>query len=146
MSQYFDIGDETLWNPSNGASRLFRRHVALFEAELELPSGIGPMDWDECQIDPVVFRDFVHALLGWHRRTGHAVVLALSEGFAATVLVLAERAGIAVDWARLGAAPEGPLRDVQVSTGTGTSAPADGGAWETGLRGRARELERRMPR
>ncbi|MEV2204869.1 DUF6086 family protein, partial [Streptomyces sp. NPDC047970] len=29
-----------------------------------------------------------------HRRTGHAVVLALSEGFTATVLVLAERAGI----------------------------------------------------
>jgi len=34
MSQYFDLGDETLWNPSNGASRLFRSQVAVFEAEL----------------------------------------------------------------------------------------------------------------
>jgi hypothetical protein len=43
MSQYFDMGEETLWNPSNGASRLFQRQVAVFESELGLPSGIGPM-------------------------------------------------------------------------------------------------------
>ncbi len=30
MSQYFHIGDETLWDPSNGASRMFRRQVAVF--------------------------------------------------------------------------------------------------------------------
>ncbi|WOX17170.1 DUF6086 family protein [Streptomyces sp. N50] len=38
---YFDAGDETLWNPSNGAGRLFLRQLELFEAELKLPSGIG---------------------------------------------------------------------------------------------------------
>ncbi|WP_338146050.1 DUF6086 family protein [Streptomyces scabichelini] len=78
MSQCFDIGDETLWNPSNGASRLFRRQVELFEAELELSSGIGPMENDECQIDPITFETFVNALLAQHRRTSHAIVLALS--------------------------------------------------------------------
>ncbi|MFE5656093.1 DUF6086 family protein [Streptomyces sp. NPDC056517] len=80
------------------------------------------------------------------RRTSHTIWLALSEGFTATVLVLAERAVIKVDWARQGAAPEAPLEDVQVSTVTGTSTPAEGAAWAAGLREKAQELGRRMPR
>ncbi|GAA2768732.1 DUF6086 family protein [Streptomyces paradoxus] len=146
MSQYFDIGDETLWNPSNGTSRMFRRQVAVFEAELELSSGIGPMENDECQIDLVTFETFVKALLAHHRRTSHAIVLALSDGFTTTVLALAERAGIEVDWAQLGAAPDGPLKDAQVSAVTGMSARAEGGSWAAGLREKARELSRCMPR
>ncbi|GAA3389819.1 DUF6086 family protein [Streptomyces roseoviridis] len=146
MSQYFDLGDETLWNPSNGASRMFQRHVALHEAELGLPSGIGPMEMDECQIDPVAFGAFVHALLARHRRTGHSIVLALSEDFTAIALVLAGRAGIEVDWARLSAETDGRLEDVQVSAVTGMSEPPDGAAWAAALRARARELGRRMPR
>ncbi|MFF7892641.1 DUF6086 family protein [Streptomyces sp. NPDC007907] len=146
MGQYFQMGDETLWNPSNGASRMFQRQVAVFESELGLPSGIGPMENDECEIDPITFATFVHALLAQHRRTSHAVVLALSEGFTATVLVLAERAEITTDWAQLGTTPEGPREDVQVSALTGMSTPAEGDGWATGLRAKARELSRRMPR
>ncbi|MGW1926763.1 DUF6086 family protein [Streptomyces massasporeus] len=146
MSQYFDIGDETLWNPSNGASRMFQRQVAVFEAELELPSGIAPMENDECQINPDTFETFVNALLVKHRRASHAIWLALSEGFTATVLVLAERAAIKVDWTRHEAASEAPLEDVQVSTATGMSTPAEGAAWSAGLREKARELGRLMPR
>ncbi|KAF0649355.1 MULTISPECIES: DUF6086 family protein [Streptomyces] len=146
MSQYFDMGNETLWNPSNGVSRMFQRQVAVFEAELDLPSGIGSMENDECQISPDTFETFVNALLAKHRSASPSVWLALSEGFTATVLVLAERAAIKVDWARHGAAPEGPLQDVQVSTVTGMSAPAEGAAWAAGLREKAQELGRRMPR
>ncbi|MFE7550899.1 DUF6086 family protein [Streptomyces gardneri] len=146
MSQYFDLGDETLWNPSNGASRMFQRQVAVFEAELELPSGIAPMENDECQISPDTFEIFVNALLAKHRGSGHAIWLALSEGFIAIVLVLAERAGIKVDWARHGAASEAPLEDVQVSAVTGMSVPAEGRAWAAGLREEARRLGGRMPR
>ncbi|MFC9289549.1 DUF6086 family protein [Streptomyces sp. NPDC057052] len=145
MSQYFDMGDETLWNPSNGASRMFQRQVAVFEAELELSSGIGPMENDECQIDPITFEAFVNALLAQHRRTSHAVALALCEGFTATVLVLAERAGIKVDWAEFGATSDDPLEDVQVSALAGMSAPTEGGSWGSGLREKARELGRDMP-
>ncbi|MGW5094671.1 DUF6086 family protein [Streptomyces nodosus] len=140
MSQYFDRGDETLWNPSNGASRLFRRQVAVFEAELELSSGIGPMQNDECQIDPATFEIFVNALLAQRRRTSHAILLALSEGFTATVLALAERAGITVDWAQLGSAPDG------APEATGMSAPTEGRARGAGLREKARELEQHMAR
>ncbi|MCX4963218.1 DUF6086 family protein [Streptomyces virginiae] len=145
MSQYFDMGDVTLWNPSNGASRMFRRQVAVFEAELGLGSGIGPMENDECQVDPIAFAAFVDALLVQHRRTSHAIVLALSEGFTATVVVLAERAGIRVDRERLGAGPDGPREDVQVSA-AGMADPPPGRSWSTGLREKAAQLERSMPR
>lgn len=146
MSQYFDMGDETLWNPSNGVSLMFQRQVAVFEAEMALPSGIGPMENDECQIRPDTFEVFVNALLAKHRRTSHAIWLALSDGFTATVLVLAERAGIDVDWEQHRTTPEGPLRDVQVSTVTGMPTPADGGVWAAGLRENAGRLGRSMPR
>lgn len=146
MSQYFDVGDETLWNPSTGASRMFQRQAAIFEAELALPSGIGLMENDECQISPDTFEMFVNALLTEHRRRSHAIWLALSEGFVATTLVLAERAGIEVNWAQHGATPEAPFEDVQFSAATGMSTPAACEAWAAGLREKARELGRRMPR
>ncbi|MFC9247685.1 DUF6086 family protein [Streptomyces sp. NPDC057136] len=146
MSQYFNLGNEALWNPSNGASGLFLRQVAVFEAELGLSSGFGPMENDDCQIDPVVFEIFTHALLAQHRRTSHTIVLALSEGFVATVLALAERAGLAVDLSSHAATPDGPLKDVQVSVRAGMSSPAEGKAWKSGLRARAQELRRSMAR
>jgi hypothetical protein len=43
---------------------LFLRQVALFEEELALPSGIGPMEQDEAQIDPAVLEAFVEAMAG----------------------------------------------------------------------------------
>ncbi|MEU6085360.1 DUF6086 family protein [Streptomyces sp. NPDC047085] len=144
MSQYYDVDGRTLWNPSNGASRLFLRQVAVFEAELGIPSGFGPMENDECDIDPVAFEAFLDALLAQHHRTSHIVLLALSEGFVATVLVLAERAGIAVDWARFEEAPRGPFADVQITAGVGMSTPAGGGTWGAALRERAREVGRGM--
>ncbi|MGW9046114.1 DUF6086 family protein [Streptomyces lydicus] len=49
-----------------------------------------------CPAAPTLFKAFVGALLAWHRRTSHAVMVALSEGFVATVLVLAERVDTSV--------------------------------------------------
>ncbi|MCJ0873456.1 DUF6086 family protein [Streptomyces sp. AP-93] len=141
MSQYYDLGDETLWNPSNGAARLFHCQVALFEAELGVPSGIGPMENDECQIDPAALGSFAEALVARYGLTGHTVIRALSEGFVATVLVLAERAGVRVNWPRPPAgSPEG-ARDVQVPLPGSCESLA-----ESALRAFARELSRRMPR
>ncbi|MFD8805415.1 DUF6086 family protein [Streptomyces sp. NPDC059597] len=146
MSQDFLLGDETLWNPSNGAARLFCRQVEVFEAELTLPSGIGPMRGDESRLDLSLFTPFVHALLARHCRTSHAVILSLSEGFTATVLVLAERAGVDVDWAELAAMPQGARSDVQVGAGTGMATPAEPDARAGALRERAAYLSRRMAR
>ena len=65
MSQYYEVGGLTLWNPSSGASRLFLRQVALFEEEVGLPSGIGPMEADETEVSPALFGAFVSALMAW---------------------------------------------------------------------------------
>ncbi|MFH8789242.1 DUF6086 family protein [Streptomyces roseoverticillatus] len=111
MSMYFDVGDETLWNPSNGAGRLFLRQLEVFEAELELSSGIrqgssdSDCDPDTLEIDPAVYADFVRGLVAWHCRTRHSVILALSEGFVATAVALARRAGIEGGDARTGVRP-----------------------------------------
>lgn len=137
MSQYYKLGKETLWNPSNGASAKFLRHAALTEGELGLPSGIGPMENDEARIDPAVFGRFVDALLARHRDTRHGVMRALGEGFTATALVLAERAGLEPDWSA--PASDGMLRDVQVPW------PQED-AWEVPLREKVREMSRHMPR
>ncbi|MFJ8535659.1 DUF6086 family protein [Streptomyces sp. NPDC093591] len=137
MSQYFDIGDETLWNPSNGAARLFLRCVRLYEEELGVPSGFGAMENDECAIDPRVFESFVNTLLLWHAGRSHRVIDALSRGFTATVLVLAERARIEVRWPEPSPGPEG-RSDVQVPM------PDQRTRWDT-LRESAAALSRSMP-
>ncbi|MFE9055734.1 hypothetical protein CJI59_08255 [Streptomyces sp. Alain-F2R5] len=138
MSQYFDMGDETLWNPSNGAARLFLRHVALYEAELGVPSGIGEMVNDECQVDPGAYEAFVNRLLEWHHDTAHAVIHGLSRGFVATALALAHRAGIEVGSPDTADGLEGRT-DVQVPL-------PDRSHWEERLREQATAIERRMPR
>ncbi|WP_328584716.1 DUF6086 family protein [Streptomyces sp. NBC_00370] len=140
LSQYYELGDDTLWNPSNGASRLFMSQVSVYQAELGLPSGIGPMQADECQIDPLVFEPFVDALLAWRRTTSHAVTAALSEGFIATVLVLAERAGIEVNWQPPGSAEVGGLKEVQVPAAS--ASPEE--AWIAALKQKSRELGHSM--
>ncbi|MBT2408893.1 MULTISPECIES: DUF6086 family protein [unclassified Streptomyces] len=140
MSQYYDVGDQTLWNPSNGASRLFMSQVSVYQAEVGLPSGIGTMKADACQIDSTTFKAFVDALLAWHRRTSHAVMAALSEGFVATVLVLAERAGIEVNWQPADCPEGGEIKDVQVPTDPDSYEEARTAA----LQKKARELARFM--
>ncbi|MEU0368665.1 DUF6086 family protein [Streptomyces sp. NPDC006283] len=148
MSMYFDMDDETLWNPSNGAGRLFLRQVEVFEAELKLPSGIGQGkywgDPDVLEVDPDVYDEFTRGLVAWHCRTSHSVILALSEGFVATAVALARRAGIAVEMPEPGAGREfgGVQRDIQVPGQPRTTSAAV----VTALDARAREMDRWMAR
>ncbi len=140
MTQYYEMGDQTLWNPSHGASRLFMSQVGVYQAELGLPSGIGPMEADQCQIDPVMFKAFIDALLAWHRRTSHGVMAALSEGFVATVLVLAERADMGVKWPSTGFVEAGSFRGVQVPTAQESTEEA----WAAAIQQKSHELGRFM--
>ncbi|GGW62266.1 DUF6086 family protein [Streptomyces xantholiticus] len=148
MSMYFDIGDETLWNPSNGAGRLFLRQVEVFEAELKLPSEIGQGkywgDPDTLEVDPAVYAEFARGLVAWHCQTGHSVILALSEGFVATAVALARRAGIEVEMPEPGSGHVcgGEGRDVQVPRNRRTVSAAVVTALET----RAGEMDRWMAR
>ncbi|GGS10585.1 MULTISPECIES: DUF6086 family protein [Streptomyces] len=148
MSMYFDIGDETLWNPSNGAGRLFLRQVGVFEAELGLPSGIGQGkywgDPDTLEVDPAVFAQFVRGLVAWHCQAGHAVITALSEGFVSTAIALARRAGIDVEMPEPGPGHVcgGVQSDVQVPGNPRAASAIVVAALDT----RAREMDRWMAR
>lgn len=102
------------------------------------------MDADEAEVDPAVFAHFANTLLVWHRAAQHAVVLALSEGFVATVLALADRAGVEVLWSRHGSEPNRSLTDVQV--GPASPAAVDIEARTDALRAKSRELDGFMAR
>jgi len=126
MSQYYQVGRVTLWNPSSGASSLFLRQVALYEQETGLPSGIGTMESDEAEVSPALLGPFVTALLAWRARTGHAVVQALSDGFIAVCLVLSDRAGVQVHW------PESRAEEMnQAHAWESTSPGASADEWQT---------------
>ena len=141
MSQYYELGEVTLWNPSHGASRLFLRQVALFEEEFGLLSGIGPMEADEAKVDLDVFNEFISSLLAWRGRMHHIIIQALSDGFIATCLVLAERAGATVPWPEPRVDIAGGSHDLQVET---PATPGEG--WQTHVREQAALLAGFMPR
>lgn len=135
MSQYYKLGDQTLWNPSNGASRLFMSQVTVYQAEVGLPSGIAPTEADECQLDLIEFAAFVDALLAWHSKTRHAVMATLSEGFVATVLALAEKANIEVNWQAAERAESAYLK---------TASDPHAKEWIAALQQKSRKLTRHM--
>ncbi|MEU7835871.1 DUF6086 family protein [Nonomuraea sp. NPDC049129] len=111
MSQYFQVGDQVLWNPSNGVAGLFMRLAEAFALETGLPTGLGPMESDECEVDLATFAAFVGALIERFERSNHAILHSIMEGFIATALVLVERGGAILP---LHDASDGGWRDVQV--------------------------------
>ena len=137
MSQYYQAGDIVLWNPSSGVSRVFLGQVRLFEDELSLASGVGPMEADECQVDLEQFKTFAQALLTYGGASNHQILHALTDGFLITVLALTERAGAEVRASRF----DGRQHDIQVGSGQAPSVET-----EDELRQRAHALLRFMPR
>jgi Family of unknown function (DUF6086) len=114
-------GEITLWNPAMRVSRLFLGQIRLFESELALASGFGPMEADECQVNLAVFEPFAQSLAADRTLRHHQVWLTLAEGFVVTVLAIAERADLLNLWPQ----------------------PAD--KLEVELRERARSLSRAFP-
>jgi hypothetical protein len=137
MSQYYRAGDIVLWNPSSGVSRVFLGQVRLFEDELSLASGVGPMEADECAVDIEHFSTFAEALLTYCGASNHQVLHALTDGFVITVLALAERAGAEVRASRF----DCRQHDVQVGSGQASSVET-----EDELRQRAHAMLPFMPR
>lgn len=112
MSQFFQVGDQVLWNPSNGVAGLFIRSAEALAPETGLPTGLGPMENDECDVDLATFAAFVSALIRRYERSNHLILHSLMEGFIATALVLVERGGAELP---VSDANNDGWKDVQVS-------------------------------
>lgn len=97
MSQYFYVGEEVVWNPSNGVGLLFLRSAEALVPVASMPTGISPADHiangDVWAIDMPIFELFVDALVDRYQKSTHTILRSLMEGFIATALVLAERGG-----------------------------------------------------
>ena len=93
MSQYFGVGDVTLWNPSHSVALLFARTVEAMVPLADQPSGVTDLHGDEYQVDPALFAAFVDTLVRRYLGPSHPVLRTLMQGFLATALVLVERAG-----------------------------------------------------
>ncbi|TMR89706.1 DUF6086 family protein [Nonomuraea basaltis] len=93
MSQYFQIEDNVLWNPATGVSRVFVRTAESLSLLVDLPSGLGPMCADECEIDIEAFALFIDTLASRYARSNHVILRSLMEGFIATGMALVERGG-----------------------------------------------------
>jgi hypothetical protein len=91
VSQYFQVGDRVLWNPATGVAQVFLRSAESLAVLVDLPSGLGPMNADECEIDMAVFEAFVDALIRRYVQSNHVVLRSLMQGFIATAVVLVER-------------------------------------------------------
>ncbi|QFG23203.1 DUF6086 family protein [Actinomadura sp. WMMB 499] len=123
MSQYFQAGDDVLWNPATRVARLFAATAGTLADITDRPSGIGPEQSDEYRLDVETFVEFTDALVRYHARSGHTVMRTLMEGFVVTALALSVRAGVRVP----------ALDDLDTA---GVRALAE----------RARDVERTMPR
>ncbi|MEQ4714753.1 DUF6086 family protein [Nonomuraea sp. B19D2] len=128
MSQYFQVGDQVLWNPSNGVAGLFMRSAEALAPETGLPTGLGPMESDECEVDLATFAAFVSALIRRYERSNHPILRSLMEGFIATALVLVERGGAELP---VPDTNDASWKDVQMS---------EHSAWPPG--GQVRDVER----
>lgn len=127
MSQNFWVGDQRVWNPSNGVGLLFLRSAEALAPIVGLPTGISPADnianADEWAIGMPVFAVFVDALVDRYQRSTHVILRSLMEGFIATALVLVQRGG--GDIPSLGRSPGPDVTDVSVTEhGLGHRPPA----------------------
>ncbi|WP_243709789.1 DUF6086 family protein [Micromonospora sp. 15K316] len=94
MSQYFQVGELVLWNPSNTVAQLFARMSEAMVPVAACPSGVGPdTGRDEYEVDPDIFAAFVDALTTRYLSTNHPTLTAMLEGYLPAALVMVQRSG-----------------------------------------------------
>ncbi|MFJ4654569.1 DUF6086 family protein [Nocardia sp. NPDC088792] len=94
MSQYFNAGEQMVWNsPGLIDGTLFASMAEVIAGRLRVPSGLSGMDNDDCEIDVPVFETFVNALLDHDYRTGSWFWHNLMPGYIVTAWILLERSG-----------------------------------------------------
>lgn len=114
VSQYFQVGDLVLWNPSNTVAQLFARMTEAMVPVAGCPSGVRTdMGRDEHEIDPDSFAVFVNALTARYLSTSHPILTAMLRGYLPAALVMVQRSGR--DVPNLNESAERDNRDVSLN-------------------------------
>ena len=92
MSCLFEVGETTLWSPSNTIARLFKGQVEAVAAAYHVNSGLGEIIDDECQIDLTTFEKFVAEAMRQYGHATHPILKSLTVSVISTASVLVERA------------------------------------------------------
>ncbi|MEV0610179.1 DUF6086 family protein [Polymorphospora rubra] len=93
MSCYFQVGEQIVWNPSNGVAHLFVDQSMAISRLIGHESGVGAIIQDECQIEVDAFQRFVQLLVNTYQESNHTVLRALVRGYLGMSLALAARIG-----------------------------------------------------
>ena len=88
-----DTDEPNLWWPANNVARLFKGYSESVAVLLGVPSGIGDLIEDECEVDLPVFEKFCAEAVARYEKTNHALLRTLIVGFIGTALALLDRAG-----------------------------------------------------
>jgi hypothetical protein len=93
VSYVFDVGDETVWNPSLRTGRLFVGLTRYLAELTSRPTGLNAVANDMYEIEVKPFRILVNAVYEDFRSTDHLVYRGQLRGWLLTSLVLLDRAG-----------------------------------------------------
>jgi hypothetical protein len=94
VSCFFEVDEETVWNPSTASGRLFVGCARAMEEFCGADSGVSDIVDDESTVDADVFREFYGRLATLVGGTKNVVVHALTGEFLVMCAVLLERAGV----------------------------------------------------
>jgi hypothetical protein len=91
MSCLFKTDGKVLWNPSNTVARLFKGQAEAAAVAFDVPSGIGAIIEDECEIELQAFERFLTELVKQYADATHPILRSLTSGLIAISSVLVER-------------------------------------------------------
>ncbi|CCB74094.1 MULTISPECIES: DUF6086 family protein [Streptomycetaceae] len=92
MSYYFEVGDETVWNPASRVGELYVGMLEAAAAVLKVPSGLTP-GADESYIDMPVFEVLVQKMLAYRIEVGHPAMSIMLDGILPLSIMLVEKGG-----------------------------------------------------
>jgi hypothetical protein len=94
VSVFFEVGDETVWNPANRIARLY---VGMLEAAAEvlgLPTGLEVTEPDTYGIDVARFEALVKKMVAEYANAGSAVLRMLLGAVLPPSIRVLEHAGV----------------------------------------------------
>ncbi|GAA0374713.1 DUF6086 family protein [Streptomyces blastmyceticus] len=93
MSYMFELGDETIWSPTNRVGQLYIGMLRATADVLEQPTGLDAVSEDLYDIDLSAFSSLVRRMLSVRTESVHPYMWRLLDGVLPICVAMVERAG-----------------------------------------------------